>query len=101
MLRYAEQDGLSLTAKDGRLVIAVSSKSDADLLSEIRAYESAVIKALAAEPPQGFRPGIVKVPPFGCDVTPERFRAAWEAFTAQCPAGRNAAAMAIRADGCG
>jgi hypothetical protein len=87
LLRYAEQDGLSLTAKDGRLVIAVSSKSDADLLSEIRAYESAVIEAIAAGPSQGFCPTIMKVPPFGCDVVPERFAGAWEALTARCPPG--------------
>jgi hypothetical protein len=55
LLRYAEQDRLSLTTKDGRLVIAVSSKSDADLLSEIRAHDGAVIEALAGEPSQGFR----------------------------------------------
>jgi hypothetical protein len=55
LLRYAQQDRLSLTTKDGRLVIAVSSKSDADLLSEIRAHDGAVIEALAGEPSQGFR----------------------------------------------
>jgi len=29
----------------------------------------------------------VKVPPFGCDAVPEQFKAAWDAFTAECPPG--------------
>jgi hypothetical protein len=65
------------------------------LLSEIRAHESAVIQALATQPSQGFRPPIVKVPPFGCDAVPERFEGAWEAFTAQCHARPNAWQAAI------
>jgi hypothetical protein len=85
LLAYARQDGLSLTVKDGRLIIAIGSKSDVNLVGDLRAHESAVIEALVTEP--GFRPPIVKVPPFGCDAVPERFKAAWEAMLAQCPPG--------------
>jgi hypothetical protein len=53
LIRYARQDSPGLTIKDGRLVIAIGSKSDADLLGELRAHESLVIEALAA---QEFRP---------------------------------------------
>jgi hypothetical protein len=99
LIRYAQQDGLSLTVKDGGLVIAVTSKNDADLLSELRAHEGAIIQAIWAgagadaisiippRPAEAFRPPILQEPPFGLDQVPDRYRAAWEAFLTQCPAG--------------
>jgi hypothetical protein len=99
LVRYACQDGLGLSVQAGRLIISIGSKSDADLLGELRARESAVIACLrkggatsvdlsnparAAEP---FWPRIVRVAPFGCDTMPDRFKSAWEAFTARCPTG--------------
>jgi hypothetical protein len=47
LIRYARQDGLGLTVKDGRLVISIGGKSDSDLLAELRAHEAVVIKELA------------------------------------------------------
>jgi hypothetical protein len=38
LIVYAKQDGLSLTVKAGQLVIAIGTKSDADLLGELRAH---------------------------------------------------------------
>ena len=99
LIRYAWKDGLGLTIKDGRLVISIGSKSDGDLLGELRAHETAVMDILRegrakgaisirpAQPAEAFRPPIVRVPPFGCDTVPERFRAAWEAILGQCPTG--------------
>lgn len=46
LIRYAEQDGLGLTVKDGRLVISIGSKSDPDLLGELRNNRAAVIAQL-------------------------------------------------------
>jgi len=46
LIRYARQDGLGLTVKDGRLVIAIGSESEADLLGELRAHEGAVTACL-------------------------------------------------------
>jgi hypothetical protein len=85
LIRYAGQDGLSLTVKDERLIIAISSKSDPDLLGELRTYEHAVIEALSAEPVRAFRPPIVAVPPFGVDRMPDRFAAAWDGLCTRCP----------------
>jgi hypothetical protein len=46
LIRYARQDDLGLTIKNGRLVISIGSKSDADLLGELRKHEAAVIACL-------------------------------------------------------
>jgi hypothetical protein len=47
LIRYAKQDRLGLTLRNGWLVIGVGSKSDTDLLAELRVHEGAVIKSLA------------------------------------------------------
>ena len=87
LVRYGGQDGLELTVRNGRLMIGVGSKSGADLLGELRAHEAAVIACLLecseknadstspAQPAESFRPPIVRVPPFGCDEVPHRFKA--------------------------
>jgi hypothetical protein len=56
-----------------------------DILREGRAKGAISIRP--AQPAEAFRPPIVRVPPFGCDTVPERFRAAWEAILGQCPTG--------------
>jgi hypothetical protein len=101
LIIYAKQDGLSLTVNAGRLVIAIGTKNDADLLGELRAHETAVIACLRegfepgaisinpAQPAEGIRPRIVRVPPFGSNDVPERFKAAWEAMLAHCPPDAN------------
>jgi hypothetical protein len=84
LIRYARQDGLSLTIKDERLIIGIGAKSDAGLLGELRKHERTVIEALTAEPALDFRPPLKRVPPFGCDAVPERCKPTWEALLAQC-----------------
>jgi hypothetical protein len=80
LIRYARQDGLTLEIRDHRLVISIGSKSDGDLLGELRAHETAVMDVLRegrakgaisihpAQPAEAFRPPTVRVPPFGCDA---------------------------------
>jgi hypothetical protein len=46
LVRYAQQDGLELTVRNGRLMIGVGSKSGANLLGELRLHESIVIACL-------------------------------------------------------
>jgi hypothetical protein len=82
--------GIELTVKDDRLIIAVGSKSDANLLGELRAHEAAVVACSRegtkpVQPAEAVCPRIKAERPFGSDDVPARFRPAWQLLLAQCP----------------
>ena len=95
--------GVRLEVEGGKLIVEFSGEAPDGLLAKLKEHklsivsilkqEAAVIRPL--EPEERARPSwwpkpqprIAREPPFGSDGVPPRYRAAWDAVLAQCPAG--------------